>query len=414
MGQGGEIGPAGLKSRLRGFQTHKARLNTATPGSRVAANLVGIATSQLQRGDVLTNPGWLIPTRLLTMRLRLLPHLRRPLRHNATVSFHTGAMEMMAKVRLLEKEELQPGEVTWAQLSLSKPVAIVHGDHFIIRSSVETLGGGEVIESHPKRYRRFRPAVIQSLRVREEGTAEEIVIALLEAKQPLELPDLLAQCNLSASDVHSVLESLIQQGKVVGIGQKEHRLLLTRPGWERLAEKTIAIVQDYHRRFPVRLGMPKVELSSKLRRGAHSSAILQRLLDEGLLHEDGLAVRLPTHQIQLTPAQQTKIDTFLDSLARDPYSPPSDQIPEPDLLNLLIERHQVVKVDNKVVFSTSTYDEMVARVIAHIKAQGKVTLAEVRDMFNTSRKYALAFLEHLDEKRITRRAGDERVLGRGR
>ena len=410
VGQEMEIVPAGIKSRLRGLQTHKARINTATPGSRVAANLVGIATSQLQRGDVLTKPGWLIPTMLLTVRLRLLPYLRRPLRHSATVSFHTGATEMMAKVRLLEKEELQPEETTWAQLSLSKPVAVVNGDHFIIRSSAETLGGGEVVECHPRRYRRFRPAVIQRLRVREEGTAEEIVTVLLEAKQPVELPDLLAQCNLSASDVHSVLESLIQQDRVVGIGQGERRLFLTRLGWERLAEKAIAIVQDYHQRFPVRPGMPRVELSSRLRRGAHSSAILQRLIDDGLLNGEGLVVRLPTHQIQLTPAQQTKIDAFLDSLARNPYAPPSDQIPEPDLLNLLIERQQVVKVNNNVVFSTLTYNEMVARVISHIKAQGKVSLAEVRDMFNTSRKYALAFLEHLDKKKITRRVGDERVL----
>jgi selenocysteine-specific elongation factor len=317
---------------------------------------------------------------------------------------------MIAKVRLLEKEELQPGETAWVQLSLSKAVALVNGDHFIIRSPVETLGGGETVEAHPKRYRRFRPAIIQSLRVREEGTAEEIVTALLEVKQPVALPDLLAQCNLSASEVQMATESLIQQKKIVAVGPKEHCLLLTRPGWERLTKKATALVQDYHHRFPARLGIPRVELSSKLKWGAHSSAILQRLLDEGVFIEEGLVVRLPTYQIQLTPAQQTKIDAFLDSLAQNPYAPPSDQIPEPDLLNLLIERHQVVKVDNNVVFSTATYNEMVARVIAHIKAQGKVTLAEVRDMFNTSRKYALAFLEHLDGKKITRRIGDERVL----
>jgi len=140
---------------------------------------------------------------------------------------------------------------------------------------------------------------------------------------------------------------------------------------------------------------------------------MQRLLNEGILINEGLAVRLPTHSIQLTQTQQTKIDAFLDSLAQNPYAPPSDLIPEPDLLNLLIERRQVVKVNDNVVFSASTYNEMVERVVAHIKTQGKVTLAEVRDMFDTSRKYALAFLEHLDEKKITHRIGDERALRRG-
>jgi len=410
LGQEIEIVPPGLKSRIRGLQTHKARLNIATPGSRVAANLVGIATSQLQRGDVLTKPGWLIPTTMLSVQLRLLPYLRRPLSHNATVSFHTGAAETMAKVRLLEKEKLEPGKITWAQLVLSKPVALVQGDHFIIRSPMETLGGGKVVDSHARRLRRFRPDIIQSLKVKEEGTAEEVIMAVLETKQPLELPALLARCDLPTSEARSAVESLVQQAKVIGVGQGEHRLLLTAPGWERLSKQATAILQDYHRRFPTRSGMPKVELGSRLKLGKHSPAILQRLSDENVLSEEGLAVRLTLHKIQLTQAQQAKIDAFLQSLVKNPYAPPGDQIPEPDLLNLLVEQRQVVKVSGDVVFAASVYNEMVEKVTSHIKAQGKVTLAEVRDLFNTSRKYAQALLEHLDEKKVTRRIGDERVL----
>lgn len=410
LGQEVEIVPPGLKSRIRGLQTHKARLNTATPGSRVAANLVGIATSQLQRGDVLTKPGWLIPTTMLSVQLRLLPYLRRPLSHNTTVSFHTGAAETMAKVRLLEKEKLEPGEITWAQLELSKPVALVQGDHFIIRSPMETLGGGKVVDSHARRLRRFRPDIIQSLKVKEEGTAEEVIMAVLETKQSLELPALLARCNLPTSEARSAVESLVQQARVIEIGQGEHCLLLTAPGWERLSKQATSILQDYHRRFPTRSGMPKVELGSRLKLGKHSPAIWQGLLDEGVLSEEGLAARLTLHKIQLTQAQQAKIDAFLQSLVKNPYAPSGDLIPEPDLLNLLVEQQQVVKVSDSVVFSASVYNGMVEKVTFHIKAQGKVTLAEVRDLFNTSRKYAQAFLEHLDEKKITRRIGDERVL----
>ncbi len=410
VGEEVEIVPAGLKSRLRGLQTHKARINTATPGSRVAANLVGVTTSQLRRGDVLTKPGWLIPTTKLTARLRLLPSLKRPLRHSATVSFYTGAAETITKVRLLEGDELQPGGVTWVQLLLDRPVAVVNGDHFIIRSPMETLGGGKVVDSHAKRLRRFRPAIIENLKVREEGTAEEVIMALLETKQPLALSALLAQCSLPASEVRPVIEDLVQCKQVVRIGQGESCLILTKPGWERLSQKAVSIVQDYHQRFPARKGMPKVELTNKLRSGTHSPAILQRLLGEGVLVEEGLAVRLPAHRIQLTQAQQAKIDAFLESLAQNPYAPPSDLIPEPDLLNLLIEGGEVVKVSGGVVFSASAYNQMVERVTSHIKAQGKITLGEVRDMFNTSRKYAQALLEHLDEKKITRRVGDDRVL----
>ncbi len=410
VGQEIEIAPSGLRSRLRGLQTHKAPVKIATPGSRVAANLVGITTSQLERGNVLTRPGWLIPTTVLTVKLSLLPYLHRPLRYNATVSFHTGATEAMAKVRLLEKEELKPGEDTWAQLSLSKPIALVRGDYFIIRSPMDTLGGGNIVDAHAKRLRRFRPAVTENLRIREEGTAREIITALLDTKQPVELDDLLAQVNLPDSDARSVIDDLIQQGMVVRIGQEKHCLLLTGQGWEHLAGKTTAIVQDYHRRFPSRTGIPKVELLSRMKLGAYSSAVFQKLSDEGILIGEGATVRLPSHQIKLTPAQQAEINAFLRSLDQNPYAPPSDLIPEPDLLNLLIKQQKVVKMSSSVVLSVSAYNEMVEKVTALIRNQGKVTLAEARDLFNTSRKYAQAFLEHLDERKITKRVGDEHVL----
>jgi selenocysteine-specific elongation factor len=410
-GQEVEIVPPGLKSRLRELQTHKARIETASPGSRVAANLVGIATSQLKRGDVLTSPGWLAPTTILDARLRLLPGLRRPLRHNATVSFHTGAAEVMAKVRMLEKERLEPGDTGWAQLILAETVAVVKGDHFIIRSTTDTLGGGTVVEPHATRHRRFRSAVIQGLETQERGTAEEVMMAILESRQPIEWSALLARCDLPPSEAQPAIEHLLQQQDIVGIGQGEDRLLFSTSGWKSLAAKATAIVQDYHRRFPARPGMPKAEVASKLKLGPRQFiSAVKRLAQEGILVEKGASVHLPAFEIQLTPEQQAKIDAFLRSLARNPYAPPSELIPEPDLLDLLVDEGRVVKISDSVVFAAATYDEMVRRITAHIKERGKVTLAEVRDMFNTSRKYSQALLEYMDEKQVTRRVGDERVL----
>ncbi len=408
VGQEVEIVPAGLKSRLRGLQTHKARIDTASPGSRVAANLVGIATSRLQRGDVLTTPDWLVPTTILTVKLHLLGYMRRSLRHGATVSLHSGAAEAMAKARLLESDELKPGESTWAQLSLKRAVAVVNGDHFIVRSPMETLGGGKIVEAHARRLRRFRPDIIENLRVREEGTDEEIIMALLE--QPLEQSNLMLKSGLSAGDARPAIESLVQEGKATRIGRGEQSLLMSLPGWERLANKAAAILQDYHRKYPARPGMPKVELGSRLKLGVYSAAALRKFADQRIMVENGAAVYLTAHRVQLTQSQQAKMDAFLRSLARNPYAPSSDLMPEPDLLNLLIEQHQVVKVSEGVVFAASTYDEMVKGVTSHITAHGKVSLAEVRDLFQTSRKYAQALLEHMDGKKITRRVGDERAL----
>jgi selenocysteine-specific elongation factor len=410
VGQEVEIVPSGLRSRLRGLQTHKSKIDTATPGSRVAANLVGVNTSQLQRGDVVTKPGWLKPTRMVTVKLKLISYLQRPLRHGTTVSFHTGAAESMAKVRLLEGDELRPGASTWAQLALEKPVAAIKGDRYIIRSPMETLGGGGIIDAQAKRLRRFRPEVVQNLMAREGGTAEEVIMALLETKQPLELSVLVAQSNLPADEAGSAIESLIQQGRIVGMGEGAHRLLLTVSGWERLVEKAVAVLTDYHRKFPARSGMPKVELTSRLKLGSYISAALSNLVGRGILIEEVSYLRLPSHSVRLTPAQQAKVDAFLKSLVEQPYAPPGEFIPEPDLLNMLIEQGRVVKVSDSVVFSKSAYDEMVAKIKAQIKAKGKISLGEVRDMFSTSRKYAQALLEYLDREKVTRRVGDDRVL----
>ena len=412
VGQEVEIVPASLRSRLRGLQTHKTHIDTATHGSRVAANLVGIATAQLKRGDVLTNPGWLASTRMLNVKLILLPSTRHPLRHNATVSVHSGTSEVMAKIRLLEKDELKPGDTSWAQLLLAEPVAVVKGDRFVIRSPQDTLGGGEIIETHTKRYRRYRSPLIQSLESKEKGTAREILVATLETNQPQDTGTLTLNSGLPPNEAMPTIEALIKEKSLVAIGTGEHRILFTAPGWDILQEKVKATVQDYHKRFPTRPGMPRGELGNKLQLSAAAFApTMHRLLDDGTLIEEGAAVRLPSHQIQLSREQQAKVDGYLQSLARNPYAPPGDIMPEPELLNFLIKQRRVVKVSDNVVFSASAYDEMVKKIVAHIKSKGKITLAETRDLFNTSRKYAQALLEHLDQEKVTRRVGDERVLG---
>ncbi len=409
VGQEVEIVPSGLKSRIRSLQTHKTQLSTVSPGSRVAANVVGISASELKRGDVVTKPGWLTATDILDAKLRLLSELKHVLRHYAEVSFHTGAAEVTARVRLLEKDELQPGETGWVQLVLSEPIAVVNGDRFIIRSPMETLGGGVVVETHPRRHRRFRSETVASLKVRGEGKAEEVVTATLEAQQPQELSALLKQLNMPAEDARELVESMVDRKALVQIGDGQNSLLFTASGWAKLVESIVALVSDYHRKYPVRLGMPKAELSGKVKLA--TPAVLHRLFVEKVLVEEFALERLPAFQIKLTPAQQAKIDAYLKQLAQNPYSPAPDIVLEPDLLNLLMEQHKVVKTSAGIVFSAAAYDDMVAKVIAHIKKNGKAALGEVRDMFRTSRKYAQAFLEHTDEKKVTKRVGDERVLG---
>jgi selenocysteine-specific elongation factor len=326
------------------------------------------------------------------------------------VNFHSGAAETTAKVRLLDRDRLEPGESAFIQLVLNDPVALVNGDHFIIRSPMDTLGGGKIVDSHTKRLRRHREAVIHGLEVKEVGATDEVIESLLETKQPLEFPALVSQSDLPDSEARPAVESLIVDGRITAIGQGDQRLLYTATGWQRLIGLATDSLRDYHKKFLTRPGMPKAELGSRLKLGKYAPAIWQRLSADGIVVEEGSTVRLTSHKVILSNEQQAKIDTFLDSLKNNPYSPPGELVPEPDLLNLLIDRQQVVKVHSSVVFSAEAYNAMVEKISAHIREKGNVSVAEVRDMFNTSRKYVLALLEYLDEKKITRRVGDERIL----
>jgi selenocysteine-specific elongation factor len=412
LGQEVEIVPRRLMARLRGLQTHKKKLEVVLPGSRVAANLSGVAITDLERGDVLTSPGWLLPTTAVDVRIRLLPDLTHPLQHNTPVAFHSNAIEVTGRVRLLEGDKLNPGEASWSQLVFDRPVAVVKGDLFIIRSSEKTLGGGEIVDAYAKRHRRFQASTIAGLTAREKGTPEEILLAILEAKEPLEMGKLLTLSNLDSSGASAVIESLVSGSKVVMLGDKgTHTLLFSARGWQRLIDRLKPIVEDYHRRYPLRSGMPAEELRGKLKISAHSfPGALQQLVRQGILAKEGKVVRLSSHHIRLNKEQETAVDGFLKSLSQNPYSPPGETGIDPELLDWLIEQRRVVKVAQGIVFTASAYDEMVERITSHIKSRGKITVAEVRDLFQTSRKYALALMEYLDDQKITRRIGDERIL----
>jgi selenocysteine-specific elongation factor len=205
------------------------------------------------------------------------------------------------------------------------------------------------------------------------------------------------------------VEGLVVRGEIIQLGQGEHSVLVSLDAWNNLFLEAKKALQEYHSKFPVRTGIPKVELLNKLKLGRYSQLLLDRLVDDKLLINEGTALRLQEFQVKLSSTQQTKIDTFLKALAEHPYAPPTELIPEPDLLSLLIERKQVVKLSEGVVVSTKAYEEMVGKILVQLTVNGKITLAEVRDMFQTSRKYAQALMEHLDAEKVTRRVGDERV-----
>jgi selenocysteine-specific elongation factor len=415
VGQEVEIAPKGLKSRIRALQIHKTKVEKTGPGTRVAANLTGVSVTEIERGDVLTRPGLLKPTTILSGKLRMLDYVPRPLRHSTEVTFYTGATETLAKVRLLEDDEIKPGASGWAQFVLDKPIPAVDGDHFVIRSTTDTLGGGKIVDAHASQLRRRKEVILNRLQIKDEGSVEDVIYSLLETRQPMEMGALAAQSKVPAAEFKEIIDGLIKENRIIMVGQGDSRLLLTSPGWESIKKKAEGYLQEYHKKYPVRPGMPKEELRNKLKLGSASVPVVVKLISDNVITEAGADVRLNSFQITLTIAQKNAINAYLITLIKNPYNPPSEGIPEPELLNYLIGQNKVVKISEDVIFSSTAYNEAVNQITAYLKTHEKATLAELRDLLNTSRKYATSLLENMDARKLTKRIedGKYRVLVQG-
>jgi selenocysteine-specific elongation factor len=413
-GQDVELLPGPLRSRIRGLQSHGKKVQVAPPGRRTAVNLTGLAVDDLRRGLVVTTPGWLRPTDAVDVRLRAVSYLTRPVRHNLEVTFHTGAAEVEGRLLLLDTDEVRRGETAWAQVRLSEPVAAIKGDRFIIRDPNDTLGGGRIIDTHVRRHRRFHGPTIAALEQLEKGSPEELVRAAVARAEPVELREVLKLVALDRASAQAAIGHLIEGSELLaldGNAPVEGSLLITAAGLEALTQRMRETVAAYHRTSPLRRGMAPQELRNRLGLAARPfEQALALWTARGDASDTGGAVALPGHNASPNAAQQARAGAFLAALEANPFSPAPDSPIEDDLLAYLEDQRQIVRVGDGVAFSTAAYDEMTGRIVSHLREHKSITLAEVRDMFATSRKFAQALLEHMDGQHITRRTGDTRVL----
>lgn len=413
-----EILPAGLEGRIRGLQTHKQAEKRALPGGRTAVNITGISVDQIERGDMLVHPGTFQHSKMIDVWCTLISDADHPLKHNAEIKFFLGAAEIMGRVRLLGVDELQPGDETFLQLMLQRPVVALRGDRFIIRrpSPPATIGGGQVLDPHPKRrHKRFNETRLDELARLLVGTPEEILYQAVEKLGPVSLKNILADCGLEPEPAKEAAANLIDQGSLINLNGEN--LVITENALVGLTEKILNGLAAYHQNYPLRPGMPREQLKSQLGiPGDVFDALVKRLAAEETLEDVRAKLNLAGHTVVFSEVQEKKSGELLDQFKAQPYSPPTrklclEVVDEP-LLNALVETGQLVQVNDEVLFLASTYQAMRSAVVDHIKDHGQITLAELRDKFNTSRKYAVAMLEYLDQTGVTLRRGDTRILRR--
>ena len=423
LGDEVEILPSGQRGRVRGLQTHKRKEEKAVPGSRTAVNISGVETDSIQRGEVVVHPGQYQATRRIDASLRLLKDVSLSLKHNSEVKLFVGASEVIAVLRLLGTEELHPGEEGWIQLELRDPIVAVRGDRYILRrpSPGETLGGGVIVDHQPKgRHKRFDENILRSLESISQGTPADVLLEAALALHIASIKDVVTRSRLEAANAQVALNELLGAESLILLEEgsptiASDLLVIARPHWNDLHERFLQTVESYHTQYPLRRGIPREELKSRLKlSGRVFNVLLNRLTTDHSLTDDSPVIAKPEHEVKFNLDQQAKIQVLMRKFEQSSFSPPSvkelqAEVNE-EILNALIESGWLVAVSPDVLFRKQDYDLMVDRIRKEIQHKGSVTLGEVRDLFNTSRKYAQALLEHLDTVGVTVRAGDLRIL----
>ena len=409
-----EIQPGDRKGRIRGLQTHQQKLEVAQPGSRVAINLSGIDRKELGRGDVVAAPGAVEDTILFDATYRQLSDAASPLKHNMQVKLFVGASEVIARTRVLGTRQIDPGQEGWLQLALQEPVALVRGDRFILRrpSPAATLGGGHVLDAHPGRsHRRFRSDVTDRLQTLTHGTPSELLAQTMARIEPTTQQNLFQQSGLDPDTARAALSELESDQQIIVLG----RQIISRAGWQQFIDKLATILSHYHRDHPLRLGIPREELRSRLNlASAIFNPLLSETAEQGILIEQGSLVRSPEHEISFSTAEQTSINRLKQQFAIAGANSPSVKdckaLVGESVYYALVDLGDLRQLNSDVVYAAEEYSALTNQIIKFLQENQRINAAQTRDLLGTSRKYAIALLEHLDDIRVTRRVGDYREL----
>ncbi len=420
--------PKNISARVRTVQVHSQSVDRALAGQRVALNLGGVKASELERGDVILPPDYLSASYMFDAKLYLIPEAPRPLRNRTRIRLHHCTQEVLGRVVLLEGEELAPGKSGYVQFRLEVPIVPKYKDKFIIRaySPVFTIGGGEVLDSHPHKHKRHRVDVIESMKIREQGEMADIVeLILKEEKAPLTAPDIVTHSELLQDEVKTALDGLTKAGKVEILQGDGERLYLIIQVFTQIKEEILRFLEDYLKQNPLSRGAKKELVRAQVLSSLSpkvADIMFGRLIKAGLVVQESDILKLQSAETGLSDVQKQLITRLMQLLENNKFGPPTlkeimaelklkqDQLQE--LLKILIEEGKVERVRFDLYFSGTAVEEARNKIIAFLKENERITAAEFRDLIGTSRKFAVPILEYLDLKKVTKRIEDYRVLAK--
>lgn len=415
--------PVGKECKIRSIQVHGQDREECYAGQRVAVNLSNVKKREIKRGCVLAPKNSMKNTDLLDVKLKILDSSVRILTNHMRLHFFTGTSEVLCRAVLLDQEEIGPGESGYVQLRLEEEVAVRRGDKFVVRfySPMETIGGGVVLEPNPGVKRRFQQDVIEELKRKESGSTADVIEMHVRGHGDtlITLAELAKLTALSPDEVAEDVKTLESQGLVFVFSMRKDTFVWHSDS-RRAAEQTLEhTLRAYEEKYPYRYGMKKAEVQAayfkKIKPNVFDK-ILEMLIEAGCLRRVDEFLCTPGFEVRKDGVYDRVSGVLLDSFRKAKYDfvryseitfGGADKAAADDILNILLEEQKIVKVTDDM-YTLSEYMEHAVDVIRKkLEEDPLITIAQVRDLFETSRKSAKPILEYMDSIKVTKKMGAE-------
>lgn len=412
------IYPNKLKTKIRSIQVHGQDVKTAYAGQRTAINIANIKVEELKRGDVLASPNSLEESMMLDVKLSLVKHANKNLKHWDRLRLYHGAREILCRVVPLDKEITKSGESCYAQLRLEESIVAKKLDSFVLRnySPLETIGGGVIIDTKPKKHKKFDENVISSLKMKEKGELEVILEEYLKnnLKSYKTLKDIMSYTGENEELIINAINKLIKENKVVNI----NNIYIHINQYENLKKLIVELLTIYHKKHRLRNGVLKEEVRSKIESKFNTKEmdiLLDKLQNEKIIKIDENLVSIYDFEVTLNDKQK-EIKYNIKKKLKLPETLTVLNIKDicenkyyEEVLEYMIGK-DVEKLDDSYIMDKDIYEEIKKDLIKYLEESGEITLGQYRDMLNSSRKNCMIVLENFDRNKITKRYDNKRTL----
>ena len=418
-----EMYPIGKECKIRNIQVHGQNQDKCYAGQRVAINLSNVKKKEIRRGCVLAPKNSMKNTDLLDVKLKVLEDSMRILTNHERLHLYTGTTEILCRAVLLDKEQIGPGEEGLVQLRLEEEIAVKRGDRFVVRfySPMETIGGGIVLEPNPVRKKRFDAQAIEELKKKESGSLGDVMELQIKehGDTMITLAELAKVMAHSVDELKEYLEELEESGTIFVFPMKKDTYLWHRDSEFAVRQKIEETLQKYHSEHPYRYGMKKAEIHNTFLKKIKPNifdAYIERMTGENVYGRREEYLSLPGYEV---PKDAMYLQT--EKLIEDTFEKAGydfvrfseidfGKIPRQtaeDVVLMMIDEGKVLRINEEMFTMKHLMDEAKEKIQNHLKEENLITIAQVRDMFSTSRKSAKPILEYMDSIKVTKKTGGE-------